>query len=341
MARAANLRYVSCDALSIVRVRRGKSFAYRLPNGRWLENPVDLARIRKLALPPAWTDVRICRDANGHLQAIGYDARGRRQYRYDARWRSIRDQVKFHQLLEFAASLPRLRRRIAQDLWQRELTRDKVLATVVSVMERTAIRVGNDRYAQENGSYGLTTLRDHHARFVSDAVEFSFRGKGGKPYRAAIRDKRLAAIVKRCRDIPGQRLFQYVDANGRYQAVTSSDVNEYLKRVSGADITAKTFRTWSATLLAMHQLQRLEVAGSATAVKRQVNEALRVVAEHLGNTLAICRKSYVAPHVVEAFALGRLMAMAGGRPARRAGLNAAECALVALLEAGSAVRVAA
>jgi DNA topoisomerase-1 len=328
-AKRARLRYVCCSDAGIMRVRRGKSFAYRLPNGKWLSNAADLERIRKLALPPAWTCVWICTDGQGHLQATGFDVKGRKQYRYAARWREARDHVKYTELLDFAERLPGLRRHLARDLALPRLSREKVLATVVSLMARTGVRVGNERYRAENGSFGLTTLLDRHAKIQSQAVEFSFRGKGGKPYRATVRDARLARIVKQCRDIPGQRLFQYVDVRGGYQSVGSGDVNGYIRRASGATFTAKTFRTWIASVLALGELRRITPAESVTARKRQLNDALRTVSEQLGNTLAICRKSYVHPALMTAFVDGELPASSR---AARSGLSAAEADLVATLE---------
>jgi DNA topoisomerase I len=329
-AKDAGLRYVTCSEPGIRRVKRGKGFVYRLPNGKLLRHAAELERIRKLALPPAWTDVWICRDPRGHLLATGFDAKGRKQYRYHPRWSSVRDEAKYEDLLELARRLPRLRRRLAHDLALPQLGRDKVLATVVTVMASTALRVGNDRYASENGSFGLTTLLDRHAQIKSHQVEFSFKGKGGKPYRVSVRDRRLAAIVKRCRDIPGQRLFQYQDETGANQPVSSSDVNEYLKRVSGMELTAKTFRTWSATLLAASELRALAPAKSDAELKRHVNAVLALVARHLGNTPTVCRKSYVDPRVLDAYASATLQRCAR-RATRTSGLTRQECELVAIL----------
>jgi len=288
------------------------------PSGRAVRGAAALARIRSLAIPPAWRDVWISTDENGHLQATGRDARGRTQYRYHPRWREVRDEAKYHDVVAFAQALPRLRGRVAQDLRRSQLTKEKVIATVLEVMERTCIRVGNDRYAEENRSYGLTTLLDRHARIARGSVEFSFRGKGGKPYRARVRDARLAGIVKRCRDIPGQRLFQYVDERGEYRAVTSTDVNEYLQRAMGRPFTAKTFRTWAGTLTTAVLL-----AGEAPprdhSGERTVRRALERVAEQLGNTVTVCRKSYVHPAVVNAYREGSLARLRRPRNGRAAG----------------------
>lgn len=304
--RRAELRYVSPGEPGIRRLRSGRGFRYVLPNGSTLREGETLARIRSLAIPPAWKDVWICPNENGHLQATGKDARGRTQYRYHVRWREVRDEAKYHDVVSFARSLPELRRRVASDLAHPKLSKAKVLATVVRVLERTCIRVGNERYAASNRSYGLTTLLDRHANVRKGAVEFRFRGKGGKPYRAKLQDARLASIVKRCRDIPGQRLFQYVDDAGEYHAVTSSDVNDYLKRAMGRPFTAKTFRTWAGTLGTAVLLSGTKRPRGARAGERAVRRAVESVAEGLGNTVAVCRKSYIHPAVVTAFERGAL-----------------------------------
>lgn len=341
MAKRAGLNYVSCSEPGIVRIKRGMGFVYRLPNGKLLKDRAELQRIRKLALPPAWRNVWICMNERGHLLATGIDARGRKQYRYHPRWREVRDEAKYNELVAFAGRLPRLRRQLAHDLALPGLCRDKVLATVVSVMERTAVRVGNDRYAADNGSFGLTTLLDRHAVIGREHVAFAFKGKGGKPYKAKIADRRLANIVKRCRDIPGQRLFQYVDAAGNYQPISSSDVNGYLRRVTGIDVTAKTFRTWTATLLAARHFGKLTLGKTQAALKRQVNDVLSLVAQELGNTPAICRKSYVDPRIIDAYLANDLRRCSSGST-RHAGLSAEECRLLAILEsaAGSERRAA-
>lgn len=339
-AKAAHLRYVSCSEAGIRRVRRGRGFVYYLPNGAVLRDEKCLARIRSLALPPAWKDVWICLDPRGHLQATGIDARGRKQYRYDARWRSVRDEAKFHELIAFAELLPLLRRRVVRDLELPGLPRDKVIAAIVAIMERTTLRVGNDRYVEQNGSYGLTTLLDRHARIRGRRLELCFRGKGGKARRVELVDERLSRIVKRCRDLPGQRLFQYIDERGRRRWVGSADVNEYLKRVTGAELSAKIFRTWTATLLAANALESATTAASQREGKRIVNETLSLVAEQLGNTPAICRKSYVDPRVFAAYLSGTI-ANTMARARRRHGLTLAECRLVSLLERATAAREAA
>jgi DNA topoisomerase I len=306
-AHRARLRYVAWSGPGIRRVRRGKSFGYVLPDGSNLESPSTLERIRSLAIPPAWKDVWICPSANGHLQATGRDARGRLQYRYHPRWRLVRDEAKYDDVVAFARLLPRLRRRMARDLSHPKLTKDKVTATVVRVMECTSVRVGNDRYAESNHSYGLTTLLDRHARIQRGSVEFRFRGKGGKPYRAALSDTRLAAIVRRCRDIPGQRLFQYADDKGGFHALTSTDVNRYLRRSMGRPFTAKTFRTWAGTLAVGVLLAGTHVGRTHRAREHAVRRAIERVAEQLGNTAAVCRKSYVHPAIVSAYTKGALV----------------------------------
>jgi DNA topoisomerase-1 len=328
-AQQARLHYVSCSDVGIRRIKRGKGFVYRAANGKLLRSPRELERIRKLALPPAWRAVWICPDPSGHLQATGFDAKGRKQYRYAKRWRAARDNAKYHELLEFSRNLPGLRQRLRRDVRSPGLSRDKVLATLVSLLAQTGVRVGNDRYQAENGSFGLTTLLDRHAKIERGVVQLAFKGKGGKPYRATVRDRALARIVKSCRDVPGPRLFQYVDASGARQWLAAADVNEYVHRASSTSFTAKTFRTWIASVHALVELRQLEPAASASQRKRQLNEALTTVAERLGNTLAICRKSYVHPYLMQAFLSGQLPPRSR---TKREGLRAEECDLVSLLE---------
>lgn len=335
----AQLRYVCCADAGIQRKKRGRGFVYLTPHGKRVTSKAELERIRKLAIPPAWTDVWICTHAHGHLQATGFDARGRKQYRYDARWRKARDDVKYHDLQAFAELLPQLRKRLAQDLAGAGLSREKVLATVVSLMAQTGVRVGNDRYAAQNGSFGLTTLLDRHARLTGSRVVLAFRGKGGKPYRAQVRDRTLSKLVRRCRDIPGQRLFQYLDASGSACWIDSGDVNRYVQALGDERVTAKTFRTWLASVAALSALRSQRPLGaSQSARKRQLNTALSEVAERLGNTLAICRKSYVHPALMKSFLEGSLPAR---EQTRRRGLNADECDLLAVLERLTSTRVAA
>ena len=305
IASCDDLRYSSDAEPGIRRRRAGSGFFYVLPNGRRVSDEETLARIRKLAIPPAYRDVWICRDAQGHLQATGIDARGRKQYRYHVRWRSVRDTHKFERMMAFGRALPRIHRRIAQDLRLPGLPREKVLATIVRLLESTLIRVGNDEYARTNKSYGLTTMRDRHLRVNGGSVRFSFRGKHGIKHEVEINDARVAKILKRCRDLPGQELFEYVDPNGAVRDVGSSDVNQSLKEISGEAFTAKDFRTWYATSTALESLAGVSFS-TARESKEQLKTALQAVAEKLGNTVTMCRKCYVNPVVVDAFLAGEL-----------------------------------
>ncbi|HLY67990.1 MAG TPA: DNA topoisomerase IB [Chloroflexota bacterium] len=292
----------------IRRAKAGDAFRYLDPKGREVDDPDERLRIKALAIPPAWTDVWICPISRGHLQATGRDARGRKQYRYHARWRQVRDEAKFDRLLAFGEALPDIRERIEEDLRAPALPRRKVLATLVRLLETTHIRVGNDEYARQNASYGLTTLQDKHARINGSELRFSFRGKSGKTHLISLHDRRLARIVKQCRDIPGQRLFQYEAEDGECHSIYSEDVNEYLRRISGQDFTAKDFRTWSGTVLAAQGLGELEPFASKVEAKKNVLRIIESVAEELGNTVAICRKCYVHPAVIDRYAAGALPA---------------------------------
>jgi DNA topoisomerase-1 len=305
-AREAGLRYASDDRSGFSRRRSGRGFSYRDREGRTIRDRETLARIRALAIPPAWTDVWICPWPNGHLQASGRDARGRKQYRYHVRWRRHRDEDKFERMLAFAKVLPRLRERCDADLGRPGLPREKVLAAIVRLLELTLIRVGNDEYARLNRSFGLTTLRDRHARVEASAIRFRFRGKGGQVHEVGLRDRRLAAVIRRCQELPGQGLFQYVDEDGESRDVSSDDVNEYLRDASGGDFTAKDFRTWAGTVLAYRALRALQPADSGAQAKRNVVEAMRRTAGHLGNTPAVARNSYVHPAVLEAYLDGAI-----------------------------------
>ena len=302
-ARAARLRYVSDNAPGIARRRAGTGFAYRDAAGRAIRDAETLARIKRLAVPPAWTDVWICADERGHLQATGRDVRGRKQYRYHPRWRAIRDETKYEHMLVFGRALPRIRRRVARDLRRAGMPREKVLAAVVRLMECTLARVGNPEYARDNNSFGLTTLRDRHMRLVAGRVELDFRGKSGIRHRSVVADRTLARILRSCRDLPGSELFQYVDDDGERHSIDSGDVNEYLREISGADITAKDFRTWAATSLALLALAR---RSDEAPTKKAVVEMVQEVAAQLGNTPAVCRKCYIHPAVIESFAVGNL-----------------------------------
>jgi DNA topoisomerase I len=303
----AGLRYVSDAAPGIGRKRAGRGFTYIGPDGKRVTDRVRLAWIRSLAIPPAWTDVWICTSQNGHVQATGKDARGRKQYRYHPRWRSQRDVAKYDRLIHFGTALPRMRRRVARDLRRSGLPRERVLAAVVWLLEKTGVRVGNEEYARDNSSFGLTTLRDRHATVGSKRIRFRFRGKGGKAAEVEVSDARLARIVGRCQDLPGQELFAYLDEAGAIHSVGSSDVNDYLREISGHDFTAKDFRTWAATVLAVRALTGQEPVASAAQGNRKVVRAIETVAEWLGNTPAVARNSYVDPGVIEAYLDGGLV----------------------------------
>lgn len=310
VAKEAGLRYVSDASPGIRRSGEPGRFRYVAPNGKPVRDPADLARIKALVIPPAWTDVWICTVANGHLQATGRDARGRKQYRYHARWRETRDANKFDQMKEFVHALPAIRRRVDSDLRLPGLPREKILACVVRLLETTLIRVGNERYARENGSYGLTTFRNRHVRIRGERLQFDFRGKSGQQHHIELADRKLAAIVRRCRELPGYDLFQYLDETGERRSVSSTDVNEYLSLISaGAAYTAKDFRTWAGTVLAALALQGQDPPEVETHFKKTVAEAIKAVAGKLGNTPAICRKCYVHPGVLEAFRDGRLASL--------------------------------
>jgi DNA topoisomerase-1 len=340
-AGAAGLRHVAEGEAGIRRLRHGRGFRYVSPDDGAVRDPETLARIRALAVPPAWTDVWICGDAEGHIQATGRDARGRKQYRYHAHWRRVRDDAKYGRSVAFATTLPRLRGRVERDLGRRGLSREKVEAAVVRLLEATLIRVGNEEYAQANRSFGLTTLRRRHATASDRWIRFRFRGKSGKDHFVRVRDPRLARIIRACQALPGPLLFQYRDPAGRVRPITSEDVNRYLREVTGRDFTAKDFRTWAATVRTAWELHGLPAADSKAAGKRNVARAMAAVAQRLGNTPAICRQSYVHPAVVGAYLdgtlKGRLQARASGAVrADDAGLRPKEVAVLALLSGTSA-----
>ncbi|MBI3967173.1 MAG: DNA topoisomerase IB [Chloroflexi bacterium] len=300
-ARAAGLRYVSDTTPGIRRKRAGKSFFYLGVDGKPIRDPAELRRLKSLGIPPAWTDVWICPNPRGHVQATGRDAKGRKQYRYHPRWREVRDETKYGRLLAFGEALPRLRERVEADLNRPGLSRERVLATVVRLLEATRIRIGNEEYARTNDSYGLTTLRNDHVDVAGPNITFSFRGKSAKNHEIGLRDRRLASVVKRCQDLPGQTLFQFRDETGEYQSVDSADVNEYLHQIAGEEFTAKDFRTWAGTVLAARALCELEPGESESQAKKNVADAIKSVAQQLGNTPAICRKCYVHPAVIDAY----------------------------------------
>jgi DNA topoisomerase I len=306
-AQMARLRYVSDTTPGIRRKRAGTGFSYRRPDGTLVHDAETLRRIRALAIPPAWTDVWICTLPNGHLQATGRDAKGRKQYRYHPRWRAVRDETKYTRLIAFGEALPRIRARVEKDLKRPDLPREKVLATVVRLLETTLIRVGNAEYAKANQSYGLTTMRNRHVAVEGATVRFHFRGKSGMDHRIDINDRRLANIVKRCKELPGAELFQYIDDDGQRQTIDSGDVNEYLHDITGDDFTAKDFRTWAGTLLAAMALQEFERFDSETQAKKNVVQAIERVAERLGNTPSVCRKCYVHPAVLDAYLEGTML----------------------------------
>ena len=333
VAEAAGLVYVNDHDPGISRRRAGKGFSYRDTHGDRIADTPTLARIRALVIPPAWDEVWICPDANGHIQATGRDARGRKQYSYHPRWRTHCDQAKYERMAEFGRALPALRERVDRDLARRGLPRDKVLAAAVRLLETTLIRVGNTEYARDNKSFGLTTLRDRHARIEGASLRFEFRGKSGKLHSTGLRDRRLARIVKACQDIPGQHLFQYMGEDGHRHPIRSSDVNAYIAEATGGPFTAKDFRTWAGTLSAAEGLLQAEAPGSDAAARRAVTECVKQVARRLGNTPAVCRSSYIHPGIIDQFTRGRLLDQWPPDPD-------AEAALLAFLEALNAAGAA-
>jgi DNA topoisomerase-1 len=332
-AEAAGLRYVSDSRPGIRRKKAGKGFCYVQPDGTRLSDGRHLRRIRSLAVPPAWTDVWICPFADGHIQATGRDARRRKQYRYHARFREARESTKYEHLVDFAQALPVIRAKVCRHMSLRGLPREKVLATVVYLLEATLIRVGNDDYARENKSYGLTTLKQRHAAVEGSEVRFRFTGKGGKQWALSVRDRRVAKVIRSCQDLPGQELLQYVDEEGNLQDVSSTHVNAYLREITGEDITAKDFRTWAGTLLAVLVLKEQEAFGSPAQAKRNLRAAIARVAARLGNTPTICRKCYVHPDVLDSYLDGKLTIeiRSNGLDRELAGLQPAEAAVLAFL----------
>jgi DNA topoisomerase I len=329
-ARAAGLVYTSDTRPGIRRIRHGKGFRYVNARGKPV-TAAEYARIRSLVIPPAWRDVWICAHPRGHLQATGRDARGRKQYRYHPKWREVRDGTKYGRLIEFGRTLPLIRRRTDADLRRAGLPKAKVLAALVRLLEKTFIRVGNDEYARANRSFGLTTMRDGHVKIAGSKVRFIFRGKSGIEHELTLDDRRLARIVKQCRDLPGQELFQYRDARGRVVDIGSADVNAYLKAITGRDFTSKDFRTWAGTVLAAALLRDFEAVDSQARARKNVVRAIEEVARRLGNTRAVCRKCYVHPAVIDAYLDGAIMKTIGQRAA------AATRAIGALTESEAAV----
>ncbi|MEO8439450.1 MAG: DNA topoisomerase IB [Spartobacteria bacterium] len=306
-AEEAGLRYVSDEKPGYTRKRRGKKFIYFDTEGKEIRDEARVLRINRLAIPPAYTEVWICPSPNGHLQATGRDDRGRKQYRYHERWREERDENKYEKMVIFAQCLPKIRRRINKDLKQRGLPREKVLATVVQLLERTFIRVGNEEYAKENKSFGLTTMRNRHVAVRGDTVRFRFRGKSGREHDIDTEDPRVAKIVKKLQELPGQEVFQYLDDEGKRHQVTSEEVNEYLREITGEEFTAKDFRTWAGTVMAAMALQAQKAFENRSQAKQNVKAAIGAVAKMLGNTPAVCRKCYVHPAVFETYLDGSLI----------------------------------
>jgi DNA topoisomerase-1 len=336
MPAPAGLRYVCDNGPAIQRRRAGKGFVYFDAKGRRVANADTLQRIRALVIPPAWTNVWICASANGHIQATGRDAKGRKQYKYHAEYREAREQSKYEHLSEFAAALPTIRATVAEHMSLRGLPREKVLATVVHLLERTLIRVGNDEYARNNQSYGVTTLRSDHVAVEGSEVRFQFTGKSGKQWSLAMRDRRVARIVRACQELPGQDLLQYFNEDKELHAVSSGDVNAYLREIAGSDITAKDFRTWAGTMLMARHLSASDPFTCATQAKRVMSAAVKKVAAALGNTAAVCRRSYIHPAISDAYLSGAfaLEVLLEGGASNPAGLMAEEIAVLALLRSG-------
>jgi DNA topoisomerase I len=306
-AREANLRYVSDESPGITRRSTGKTVSYLDPQGRAVKDGPTLGRIKRLAIPPAWTDVWICPLANGHIQATGRDARGRKQYRYHSDWSAVRDSAKFERMIAFGKKLPHIRRRVARDLARRQLDRRKVLAAMVRLLETTLVRIGNEEYAKQNGSFGLSTMRDRHVRIGRGTLRFEFRGKSGKNHEIDLHDPRLAAIVRQAQDLPGQDLFQYLDENDEPQKIGSADVNEYLREIAGEEFSAKDFRTWAGTVLAAIVLREFEKFETKKQAKKNLVQAIEKVAGRLGNTPAVCRKCYIHPVVMDSYLEGETL----------------------------------
>ncbi len=336
-ARAARLRYISNRAKGIRRERSGDGFDFFAPDGEKITDAAEIARIRKLAIPPAYQDVWICPHANGHLLATGRDARGRKQYRYHPKWREIRDEGKYGKMLLFGKVLPGIRAKVERDLGKPGLPREKVLAAIVRLLESTLIRVGNEEYAKTNKSFGLTTLRNRHVKIDGGSrIRFDFRGKSGTEHHIDLRNKKLANVVRRCQELPGQELFQYLDADDAPHGVGSDDINDYLQDITGEPITAKDFRTWAATNLAALALQQLEVFDTQAKAKKNVLQAIEAVSKMLGNTPAICRKCYIHPAIFDGYLDGRLLDALKQRTDEKLadpghGLKAEEAAVVAFL----------
>jgi DNA topoisomerase-1 len=305
-ATAVGLRYVSDASAGITRTRKGANFTYHDKEGKRIRDPSELKRIRSLAIPPAWERVWISPQANGHLQATGIDAKGRKQYKYHPTWRTVRDEAKFERLLSFAEVLPKIRAQVAKDMVRPDLTREKVLATIVRLLEVSLIRIGNEEYAKENKSFGLTTMRNRHVEIEGSTVRFQFRGKSGRMHSVEVSDRRVARVVQKCQDLPGQQLFQYEDPAGEVVGIASEDVNDYLQRITGQPFTAKDFRTWAGTVLAAIALGKMEEVDSQALAKRNIITAIEAVARLSGNTVVICRKCYIHPAIPTSYLDGTL-----------------------------------
>jgi DNA topoisomerase I len=333
-ARAARLRYVTDQMPGIRRHRSGKGFVYVTPDSKITRDPDELRRFRSLAIPPAWRDVWICPLAHGHLQATGRDARKRKQYRYHPRWREVRDENKYDRMLGFAKKLPAIRRKVAQDLGLPGLPREKVLATVVRLLETSMIRVGNQEYKRQNNSFGLATLQSRHVNVSGASIRFEFRGKSGVRHAVDLNDRRLAKIIKQCRDLPGHELFQYIGDDGERYAIDSADVNDYLRQIAGEEFSSKDFRTWAGTVLAARALGEFHSGDKKAQLKKNILQAIEVVAKRLGNTKAVCRKCYIHPAVIESYTDGSLLQLLRRRAkkARNSAHDVAhEAAVLALL----------
>ena len=338
VAEEAGLRYVSDEQPGYTRKTKGDDFDYFDTEGRKIRDETRLLRIKRLAIPPAYTNVWICPTPNGHIQATGRDARGRKQYRYHERWREVRDENKYDRMIVFAKALPKLRRRVNRDLKRRGLPREKVLATVVQLLERTFIRIGNEEYAKENKSFGLTTMRNHHVDVTATKLKFRFRGKSGREHEVDVTDRRLAKIIRQLQDLPGQEVFQYVNGDGEVRTVSSQDVNDYLREVTGEDFTAKDFRTWAGTVLAAMALNAQDPFENKSQAKKNIKDAISAVAKILGNTPAVCRKCYVHPAVLESYLDGAMIEGLKQKTAetlerKRGDLRSEEAAVMSFLQA--------
>lgn len=336
-AKSAGLRYVSDAGPGIRRKKVGTGMVYLDPDGHTIRDREVLGRIKSLAIPPAWRNVWICPIAHGHVQATGLDAKGRKQYRYHPRWREVRDETKYDRMLIFGRVLPKIRRRVERDLARSGLPREKILAAIVRLLETTLIRVGNEEYARQNDSFGLTTMRDRHVDVSGDTLKFEFRGKSGIAHAIDLTDRRLARIVKRSQDLPGYELFQYIDERGARRSIDASDVNAYLQEIAGEEFTAKDFRTWAGTVLAARALQEFQAFDSQAQAKRNVVQAIESVAKRLGNTKAVCRKCYIHPAVINLYMDGSLLQTLTRRVKKELtrslhGLPAEEAAVLTLLQ---------